>query len=168
MDSLQHIRERSRTPADDRVTKRARLGSPGQTEAAEDPAPDDVVLDAPVEHTRAGNGFGLKMQGKKKGARKDKKKFKHKLPEPYSNEDVIHRDVVQLLGQDVVDRIVEEGKDWDPPYNIKDEVELTVSVLSSNGECTAFVNTFLQPLMFLRSFERKRLVCSPAAMSRHL
>lgn len=69
----------------------------------------------------------------KKMARKAKKKGLHILPEPYSTEDVLWRDVVSVLGQDVVDKAVDEGTEWESPFEFKEEVELTVHSLSSNG-----------------------------------
>ena len=77
---------------------------------------------------------------------RDKKKMKHKLPEPYSNEDVVYRDVVALLGQDIVQKIKQEGSDWSSPFKVQDEVELTVSALSSNGEQPVSYHNF-QPLI---------------------
>ena len=136
MESSQTSRERSRTPSDDHVNKKPRLGSPEQAVVLVEPAPEDVVLDPPLDVMTASTGFGLKAhknKDKKKGGKRDKKK-KHKLPEPYSSEDVVHRDVVALLGQEVVDTILEEGKDWDAPFKMREEVELTVSAISSNGE----------------------------------
>lgn len=139
MASLQQtLRDRSRSPMDDPAKKKPRLASPEQNESLVKPAPEDLVLDAPLEamHMTSGSGFGLtthKKQGNKKSKRKDKNK--HKPPEPYSNEDIVHRDVVALLGQDVVDKITEEGNDWATPFSVRDEVELTVFAMSSSGEC---------------------------------
>ena len=79
---------------------------------------------------------GTTSKGKKttrKEARKAKKKGLHIPPEPYSTEDVLWRDVVTVLGQDVVDTAVNEGTEWDSPFEFREEVELMVHSLSSNG-----------------------------------
>ena len=69
-----------------------------------------------------------------KGTRKKQKKQKQQLPEPCSAEDVLWRDVISVLGQSEVDLAVEEGSEWDAPFESKTEVELEVSALSSSGE----------------------------------
>ncbi|KAI0089976.1 tRNA methyltransferase [Irpex rosettiformis] len=89
---------------------------------------------------------------KKRGGRKDKRKVKHKLPEPYSSEDVIHREVISLLGQDVVDRLIEEGKDWASPFQMREEVELTVSAISSHGESLSIAPEPYPPWVILTPF----------------
>ena len=79
---------------------------------------------------------GTTSKGKKttrKEARKAKKKGHHIPPEPYSTEDVLWRDVVTVLGQDVVDTAINEGTEWDSPFEFREEVELMVHSLSSNG-----------------------------------
>jgi tRNA (uracil-5-)-methyltransferase len=72
-----------------------------------------------------------------KGTRKQQKKQKRQhnlLPEPCSAEDVLWRDVISVLGQSEVDLALEEGSEWDAPFESKTEVELEVSALSSSGE----------------------------------
>lgn len=130
------LKDRERSPAaDEHVSKKPRVASPEASEPLDRPAPADLVLDAPVQALAAGNS--LSAQGKKQGGKKSKKKQKHKLPQPYSSDDVVHRDVIALLGQDAVDKVIEAGKDWDSPFKTGQEVELTVSTMSSNGECVA-------------------------------
>ena len=62
------------------------------------------------------------------------KKQKHTLPEPYSNDDVLWRDVVELLGSDIIDTATGAGKDWESPFSFKEEVELFVTSITSTGE----------------------------------
>jgi tRNA (uracil-5-)-methyltransferase len=69
----------------------------------------------------------------KKASIKLKKKQKHVLPEPYSPGDVLWRDVVALLGNDIVEHALQHGTEWDSPFGHRDEVEVEVSKLSSNG-----------------------------------
>lgn len=71
----------------------------------------------------------------KKEARKAKKKGQHVLPEPYSTDDVLWRDVISVLGQNIVDNIIEEGTEWNSPFEFREEVEVEVHSLSSNGVC---------------------------------
>jgi tRNA (uracil-5-)-methyltransferase len=69
----------------------------------------------------------------KKASKKSKKKQKHILPEPYSTGDVLWRDVVALLGSDVVENALQHGTEWTSPFDHREEVEVVVSTLSSNG-----------------------------------
>jgi hypothetical protein len=71
----------------------------------------------------------------KKEARKARRKGLHVLPEPFSTEDVLWRDVASVLGQVIVDQAVDESAEWESPFALKEEVELTVQSLSSNGAC---------------------------------
>ena len=70
-------------------------------------------------------------QSEKKGSKR--KKRKHLLPEPYSQEDVLWRDVRDLLGADVVDGIIEEGREWESPFQFGEEVEVEVTAIASTG-----------------------------------
>lgn len=70
-------------------------------------------------------------QSKKKASRK--KKQKHLPPEPYSHDDVLWRDVRDLLGLEVADGIIEEGKEWESPFQCGEEFEVEVSAISSTG-----------------------------------
>ncbi len=75
-------------------------------------------------------------QSRSKRSRPQKKltkKMKSMVIEPYSAQDVIFRDVVSLLGQEAVDKAIQEGKDWESPFQFREEVELTASILSSTG-----------------------------------
>lgn len=69
---------------------------------------------------------------KKKGVKKRRGK-KLGLPEPCSAEDVIWRDVTAILGQDVVDQALEDGTEFDSPYEFHQELEIEVSGICSNG-----------------------------------
>ena len=64
---------------------------------------------------------------------KRRKKRKHTPPEPGSSEDVISREVVGLLGSELVTQAEADGLDWESPFGFREEVELTVSSISSNG-----------------------------------
>ena len=73
-----------------------------------------------------------KEQQQKKQKKSRKRKSKHELPDPCSAEDVISRDVFALLGEEA-DKAVEEGRDWESPFEQKTELEVVVSELSSSG-----------------------------------
>jgi tRNA (uracil-5-)-methyltransferase len=66
-------------------------------------------------------------------APKRRKKRKHTPPEPGSSEDVISREVVGLLGSELVTQAEADGSDWESPFGFREEVELTVSSMSSSG-----------------------------------
>lgn len=67
--------------------------------------------------------------------RQKQRKIQAKLPEPYSKEDIVWREIVRLLGQEEVDAIVAKEKDWESPLERFTEIEVTVSMLSSSGQC---------------------------------
>ena len=71
-------------------------------------------------------------QSKKKKASK-RRKNRHLPPEPYSHDDVLWRDVRDLLGAGVADAIIEEGNEWESPFQSKDELLVQVSAISSTG-----------------------------------
>lgn len=50
-----------------------------------------------------------------------------------SSGDVISREVVALLGDQVVAQAEADGVEWESPFGFKEEVELTVSSISSSG-----------------------------------
>ena len=64
---------------------------------------------------------------------KRSKRRKHTPPEFGSSEDVISREVVGLLGNQVVARAEADGVEWESPFGFREEVELTVSSISSSG-----------------------------------
>jgi tRNA (uracil-5-)-methyltransferase len=67
----------------------------------------------------------------KKKKKRPKREF---APDPGSSEDVLWRDVVELLGgQDVVKALEEEGSDWQEPLERGQVVVLDVVRLSSTG-----------------------------------
>src|SRR6266850_1269551 len=66
-------------------------------------------------------------------APKRSKRRKHTPPELGSPEDVISREVVGLLGNQVVARAEADGVEWESPFGFREEVELTVSTISSSG-----------------------------------
>jgi hypothetical protein len=71
--------------------------------------------------------------GAKLTAPKRSKRRKHTLPEIGSPEDVISREVVGLLGNQVVAQAEADGVEWESPFGFMEEVELTVSSMSSSG-----------------------------------
>lgn len=72
--------------------------------------------------------------GKKSEKKASKKKKKKQLPpELYSHDDVLWRDVRDLLGVEVADGIIKEGKEWESPFQYGDELEVEISAISSTG-----------------------------------
>ena len=84
-------------------------------------------------------------QSKKKASKK--KRQKRLPPEPYSHEDVLWRDVHELLSAEVADGVIGEGKEWESPFQYGEEVEVEVSAISSTG-------TYLRTCFLLRASER--------------
>lgn len=98
----------------------------------------------------------------KKALKKLKKKQKHVLPEPYSPGDVLWRDVVMLLGSDIVEHALQNHTEWDSPFDHHDEVEVEVSKLSSNGAHKSAPFFFVNADKSLR-FSGDALARSPAS-----
>ncbi|KAF7793328.1 hypothetical protein EIP86_004440 [Pleurotus ostreatoroseus] len=68
--------------------------------------------------------------------RKHKGASKKKL-EPFSKEDIITKEVMELLGEDAVQHGQEGYAGWNAPYKQHDVVELTIARLSSHGDAIA-------------------------------
>lgn len=66
-------------------------------------------------------------------APKRSQRKKHAPPAFGSSEDVISREVVRLLGNEVVARAEADGVEWESPFGFREEVELTVSSISPSG-----------------------------------
>jgi tRNA (uracil-5-)-methyltransferase len=63
-----------------------------------------------------------------------KNKHKNKLPEPYSSEDVMWRDVVDLLGSATIEKAAEEGHDWHSPFEHGEEVQVQITNIAPTGK----------------------------------
>ncbi|KAG6333304.1 hypothetical protein ID866_5781 [Astraeus odoratus] len=87
-----------------------------------------------LHSTRATSSIGYSQ---KMPVRKAKKSAKRTLPEPCSSEDVLWHDVVSLLGSETVDQKIAQGTEWDSPFGFREELEVVVSKLSSNGDALA-------------------------------
>lgn len=74
---------------------------------------------------------GAKSESKR--ARKRRMK-RTDLPELCSTEDVLWRDVIGVLGQDAVDKAIEEGTEFESPFEFHQEVEVEVASICSNGK----------------------------------
>ncbi|KAG1908749.1 S-adenosyl-L-methionine-dependent methyltransferase [Suillus fuscotomentosus] len=88
----------------------------------------------------------------KKVSKSAKRKQKRILPEPYSSEDVLWRDIVALLGDDTVDHALQQGTQWDSPFDFREEVEVEVSTLSSNGDALAHSPASSAPWVIVAPF----------------
>ncbi|EPQ61280.1 S-adenosyl-L-methionine-dependent methyltransferase [Gloeophyllum trabeum ATCC 11539] len=115
----------------------------------------DEDKDIPVELPEVQNAHPeppKKLSKKQRGKEKRKNKRKHTLPEPYSPDDVLWRDVVALLGKEPVDDILEAETEWDSPFEFQEEVELVVSSLSSNGESLSIAPSPKPPWVVVTPF----------------
>lgn len=66
-----------------------------------------------------------------KGARKRRRKLEY--IEPCSHDHVYWHEVADLLGKDAVKHAIDEETDLDSPFTLREEVELEILRLSSNG-----------------------------------
>lgn len=67
------------------------------------------------------------------------KKKDRRFPDKYSSEDVLWQDIVSLLGQNVVDETIQDGTEFDPPYQSGDDLTVEIVALSSTGEALGLV-----------------------------
>jgi tRNA (uracil-5-)-methyltransferase len=86
----------------------------------------------------------MQSKGKQEMRKARKKKQKHVPPEPYSNEDVLWRDIIDLLGSDTADKATEGGTDWESPFEYREEVTLVVSKIASSGQSRSSLHSSLE------------------------
>ena len=65
--------------------------------------------------------------------RKKPKRYKRTQPDTGSLQDVISREVARLLGSELLAQAEADGLDWESPFGFREEVELTISSISSSG-----------------------------------
>lgn len=106
------------------VGKKPRLDT--EAERPEEQASTSTAKQTPANAVR---------QSKQRTSKKKKKK--QLPPEPYSHEDVLWRDVRDLLGVGVADGIIKERKEWESPFQYGEELEVEVSTISSTGMFSA-------------------------------
>jgi tRNA (uracil-5-)-methyltransferase len=87
-----------------------------------------------------------KEKTSKKFAKKNAKKLKKQrqsLPENCSPEDVQWKDIVNLLGEEVVNGAIEEGTEFQSPFSYHEVLELEVKAICSNGTCNRHAGLFV-------------------------
>lgn len=119
-----HPRPPSDSDPDPRPDKKPRLGENPHPLQATPPSEPPMQLDAA--------GPSPSAPQKKQKTRK-RKVNKHQLPEPYSSDDVVSRDALALLGSAAEEDALSAETEWSAPFEVKEEVELVVSCLSSTG-----------------------------------
>ena len=84
------------------------------------------------------------------------KKKKQAPVESGSSEDVIFREVVALLGKELLAKAEADGIELESPFGFREEVELTVSSISSSGMSCSKVcaEMLLNPRCLTRSAAR--------------
>lgn len=102
------------------VEKKARSQSPEHRAEAQ-----HVTIPGTSTKPRARN------QKQKKGEKKRMRKLLN--IEPCSHDDVHWHEVCEMLGQDTIDMATEDEALFESPFEFKEEVELHISRLSSNG-----------------------------------
>ncbi|CAL1696841.1 unnamed protein product [Somion occarium] len=132
-----NTRQRSPSQELSHIDKKPRLDveTDAQSQASHNAPLTDEPMKAGESSTPKQNPDQKKpAQGQKQKKNSKRKKVKHALPDLCSPEDVISRDVFALLGEETVQKAVEEGLDWNSPFKQKDEVELVVSEMCSSGD----------------------------------
>ncbi|KAI0656727.1 S-adenosyl-L-methionine-dependent methyltransferase [Cubamyces menziesii] len=120
-----HPRSRSGTPAEP-PEKRLRLDADIPVQSQDPPA----AVQAPPSAS------------KKQPKQKKNKKNARRVPEPYSHDDILTREVIALLGQEYANAAKASNLDWDAPFEQSQQLELTVSCLSpSTGESLSIATT---------------------------
>ncbi|KAG6824968.1 hypothetical protein H0H92_005287 [Tricholoma furcatifolium] len=99
------------------------VGSPNAGQVHELPA-HELELPLGKKARLAGKG-GHKKESKRSKRRRERTSD---LPELCSSEDVLWRDVIAVLGKDVVDKAMEDGAQFDSPLKFHDEVEVEVEI----------------------------------------
>ena len=94
-----------------------------------------VRLDAPVDAMILDSAPSRSTDRPKSGkvSKNKARKAKKKEIEPYSNDHLIHIEINEMLGEDVVAKAEEEGSHLTPPFEKGTVLELTVDRLSPSG-----------------------------------
>lgn len=71
----------------------------------------------------------------KKPVLSKRQKRKQLYIEPCSHDDVYWQEIIGLIGQENVDAAVDASLERESPFGFKEEVEVTIARLSSNGAC---------------------------------
>jgi len=112
------------TEVEEAIGKRIRSKSPG--------ASNDIPPSKAQSTPRTTNDDDKrKTKNAARALRKQRKKIES--IDPGSHDDVFWKEVALLLGEDIVDTALEDGTDMESPYNLFDEIDLTISRMSSNG-----------------------------------
>lgn len=114
-------RELSTSPSPVTYTKKARSQSPIVEEIGR------------AEENEKKTQNGITAVGRlPKGVKKYRKKLTN--IEHCSHDDVHWREIIKLLGGNVVEKAIGEGIEFDAPFSVHEEVILTISQVSSNGK----------------------------------
>ena len=102
--------------------------------AVGEPQTPQAILETPQEtipnQKAAQQPPGAQKSGKKSGRPKRKLAA---LPDPCSPEDVLWHDIQEVLGKDVVDKVLEAGKEFEAPFKFKDEIMVEIKAVGSGG-----------------------------------
>ncbi|KAI0045363.1 S-adenosyl-L-methionine-dependent methyltransferase [Auriscalpium vulgare] len=85
-------------------------------------------------------------------SKRSKRRQKHTLPEAGTLEDVIFHEVTELLGKAAVDEAIAAGTEWNAPFEAREEVDLTVTSMSANGEGLAIAPASKRPWVVVTPF----------------
>lgn len=105
----------------------------GKKPRLDGPSPSEAVASTSTIIVEKFKEASAPKKSAKKLARKAKKKGLHVPPEPFSPDDVLYHDVMSVLGEDVTSKILEDGTEWDSPFDFREEVTVEVKGLSASG-----------------------------------
>jgi hypothetical protein len=100
---------------------------PGEVRAL----PESELIQPPGKKPRLNGGMSQKKESKRAKRHRQKESG---VPEPFSVADVLWRDIIAVVGQDVLDKASEDETDFDSPFEYHQEVELEVASLCSSGK----------------------------------
>ncbi|KAI0757521.1 S-adenosyl-L-methionine-dependent methyltransferase [Daedaleopsis nitida] len=132
-----HPRSRSSTPSGlgPPPEKKQRLDEPSSLEPAEPIPIQDTPADYQLVPDTSDAAPVAKKPAKQTNQKKNKKRNVRRAAEPYSGDDILIREVIELLGTDYAREATSNNKDWDAPFEQSTQLELTVSCISpSIGE----------------------------------
>ncbi|KAI0056764.1 S-adenosyl-L-methionine-dependent methyltransferase [Artomyces pyxidatus] len=114
----------------------------------------DVTVESPLDSVVPPESIGGSSSKPPKvdSKRQKKKKQKHVVPESGTSEDVIFQEVITLLGKEVVEQTIADGMEWTAPFELREEVELTISSMSSSGEALATAPSSKRPWVVVVPF----------------
>ena len=133
------VRSMASTHPRSRSTSPTAVSAPPEKKPRLDVSPESAepvqIQDAPADYQAPPSASTSKKHAKNK----KNKRNQRRVPEPFSSDDILTREVIALLGPDYVQTVVDENLDWDAPVEQFTQLELTVACISpSTGPFTSY------------------------------